>query len=126
MGRFWTLSIVVVATLALAVYSGLSSYHASPEGMLLYTPLERCPVMQHSFTLAYVLCLMIASIATGLTAVVAFITSTMHRFSTRKHQLRSIAMLCLVAVGIFLGASLLNGFFETQLPLHIKSGCESV
>lgn len=124
MNRLSIFFIVVIATLLFAAYAGLSSYRASPEGMLMYTPIERCPVMQHSFTVVYVLCLVIASIVSGLVAVIALIASTLQRFLAIKHRLHSIAMLCLVAIGAFLGASFLSGLFEAQFPLRLKPGCE--
>jgi uncharacterized membrane protein YedE/YeeE len=122
--RLSILFVVVIATLALGVYAGFSSYRASPEGVLLYSTVEPCLVMQHSFTLVYVLFMAVASIASGLVAIVLFTASAMQRFSTRKHRLRSIAKLCLVAIGVFVASSFLSGLFEAHLPLHVKPGCE--
>ena len=122
--RFAIFAIVVIATLALAIGCGWSSYRASPEGMLLYTPFGPCPVMEHSFTLVYRLVLVSASAVAVLVSVAAFVASAMQRYLSLRQRLRSISKLCLVAVGVFLGTALLSGFFEAQLPLQLKPGCE--
>lgn len=124
MSRFAIFAFVVIATLALAVGGGWSSYLASPEGVLLYSPIGPCPKMQHSFTLAYVLSLVIASAVAVFVSVATFVASKMRRFLSLRHRLRSASKLCLVAVGVFFSASFLSGFFEAQLPLHLKPGCE--
>jgi hypothetical protein len=122
--RLAIFAFVIIATLALAIGGGWSSYRASPEGALLYTPIGPCPVMQHSFTLAYVLSLVVASTVAVLVSLATFVASTMQCFLSLRHRLRSMSKLCLVAIGVFFGASFLSGFFEAQLPLHLKPGCE--
>jgi len=122
--RFSVLIMVVIAIFAVAIYAGWSSYRNSPEGLLLYTPTVPCPAMQHSFSLVYVTCLVVASVIAALVAIVTLAASIMQRFSNAKGALRSASKLSALAVALFLFGSFLGLVFQAQLPLHAKPGCE--